>query len=154
MKLYIATITTLLFIVALFYSVDKQIFFPAPTDVIIANQEEGEQQQKREDWFRQMHQTADGVDWKAIEYQNAIQRYERRLSAAVSRSDCGLETIVPGQFRGSWNERGAINQTGSVYEVDYDAEKDEIWLLSAGGSIWKSRSTWHRLGGRESGFDF
>jgi hypothetical protein len=110
--------------------------FPAATE--IAGSEDGDNQQKREDWFEMMHAAAPGVDWRKIEYQNQLDVHQEnalRRKTLQNRSD--LVEIADGRITGVWNERGSQNQAGSVFETWYDKRTDEIWLISAGGTLFK-----------------
>lgn len=110
--------------------------FPAATEV--AGEEDGENQQKREAWFELMHAAAPGTDWRAIEYQNQIKVHRTNAinrQSLQNRND--LVEIADGRIIGFWNERGSQNQAGSVFDTWYDKETDEIWLISAGGTLFK-----------------
>ena len=109
---------------------------PVPTE--IAGEEDADNQIKREKWFEMMHKTAPGVNWQALEYATAKRRADQRaaLRNAVS-TRTGSTEIAGGKLVGTWNERGSQNQAGSVFETEFDAEREEIWVLSAGGSIFK-----------------
>lgn len=109
---------------------------PIPT-----SETEGENRYKREAWFERMHRAAEGTDWRKIEYQNAMQRHLERAQMVQTRENCGVETLANGKVMGRWMEQGSVNQAGSVFDTEYDPVRDEIWLVSAGGSIWRgSRS--------------
>ena len=101
--------------------------------------EEGRQSQlKREAWWNLLHQADAGVDWKQIEYENQFAFQEKKLQHISLRNrDCEEFSIAEGAITGTWAERGSRNQAGSVFDTEYDAARDEIWVLSAGGSLWK-----------------
>ena len=138
MKLKVATLAILSSTLFLYTYLKAPISFPKPTTTIVSNEEEGELQDERAAWLEQMHRAAPAVNWRQIEYQNAMERHQERREASLFRSDCSIETIADGALRGNWKERGAVNQAGSVYDLEYDSEADEIWLVSAGGTIWKA----------------
>ncbi|PHN05810.1 T9SS type A sorting domain-containing protein [Flavilitoribacter nigricans] len=97
---------------------------------------------ERKAWIELMHRTAPGTSWKQIEYQNQYDRSLLRQRSGNGRSDCNLLYEVPGtDISGRWVERGSNNQAGSVFETAYDAVNDDIWLISAGGSLWKTART-------------
>ncbi|MCB0588177.1 MAG: hypothetical protein KDD06_22990, partial [Phaeodactylibacter sp.] len=111
---------------------------PPPTDgAIVRTGEEGQERERREAWLELMHQAAPGDDWRQMEYRNRMQRQAERLQQSLFRSGCSQETLADGQLRGSWQERGSTNQAGSILETTYDPETDEIWLISAGGTLWR-----------------
>lgn len=91
----------------------------------------------RQAWWAEMHRTRERTDWRQLEYQTQWERYRRQRDLLTFRGEeCRVD--LPGdRFRGYWEERGSTNQAGSVYQTEYDPERDEIWLLSAGGSLWK-----------------
>ncbi len=115
--------------------------YPAPTNgttEIREGGDDGDSQAKREAWFELMHSAAPGTDWKRIEYQTSMSRHinrNRLRNSANNRGD--EETVANGHLTGQWNERGSINQAGSVFVTEYDPQTDEIYLISAGGSLFK-----------------
>ena len=124
---------------------------PSPTNgaTIIKYGEEETQINLREAWFELLHQAAPGTDWHAIEYQNNLRKYQQKIQLANSRDlTCGEEAefFANDQVQGIWKERGSVNQAGSVFDTEYDAEADDIWLLSAGGTLFRGKrdgSEWH-----------
>ena len=96
--------------------------------------EEGDNQLKREAWLELMHQAAPGTNWKTIEYRNQLARAAKRKGAA---SRGGEEILANGNLIGEWKERGSKNQAGSVIATEYDPETDLIYLISAGGTLWR-----------------
>ncbi len=105
---------------------------PAPT-----HQEEGTERIKRKAWLELMHQSAPGTDWQQVEYQNRYRKHQKRLQSLSPREDCGTISIANGQVQGQWQERGSGNQAGSIFNTFYDAETNQIWLISAGGTLWR-----------------
>lgn len=116
--------------------------FPAPTEgstQIKEGSEDGDNQKKREEWFELMHQAAPGVNWRALEYQTQMQRHlERKESRNNASSRNNEEILANGNLIGEWRERGSRNQAGSVFVTEFDAQTEEIYLISAGGTLWKS----------------
>lgn len=112
---------------------------PPPTDgetQIRWNSEEGENQHLRDTWIAGMHRAAPGTDWKALEAQHrALLQVERQQGAEPDRD--GMESLADGYLNGIWHERGSRNQAGSVVATAFDPESEDIWLISAGGSLWK-----------------
>lgn len=99
--------------------------------------EDGDERIKRQAWFERMHQAAPHDDWLQIEYQTRIERHRKRTTAIGYREACGNMSIGEGLVTGRWRERGSSNQAGSVHDVAYDPIADEIWLISAGGTLWR-----------------
>ncbi len=128
-----------------FYSYQKTTIstpFPIPTNgetVIKINNEEAEGQNKRGEWIEMMHRTAPDVSWKQMEYQTQMERHQTlsaKRRSAQTRDES--ETLANGQIQGEWKERGSLNQAGSVFDTYYDTLTHKIFLISAGGTLWKS----------------
>jgi len=141
LKKNIQFLATVLLISILFFSCQNQGGNrPLPTETIVLNSEEdSEGQSNRAAWIESMHRTAPGVNWRDLEYQNQRVRAEKRLRAGHSfAARTGTpDTIANGAVIGVWQEKGSKNQAGSVFDVEYDVEADKIWLLSAGGTLWR-----------------
>lgn len=112
---------------------------PVPTNGTVVNRDNDEEgnQDKRAEWLELMHQAAPGVDWRAIEYNNSMNKHRQRVIARKTSNRSGDEVIANGQITGEWKERGSRNQAGSVVATYYDKDEDNIYLISAGGSFWK-----------------
>lgn len=108
---------------------------PAPTTVV--KEEEGENRDKRDAWLETMHRAAEGVNWRQIEYQTQYKRHLEKAGLVRSREDCGTQVLANGRVMGHWIEQGSINQAGSVFDTEYNPIRDEIWLISAGGTLWR-----------------
>ncbi len=124
-------------------STDKKVSpIPIPTggETIIKDggEEEGNNQTKREAWFGLMHSSAPGTNWENIEYQTNMQRHIMRSEARQNASSRGDEEILAdGNLTGEWFERGSNNQSGSVFVTEYDPSEEMIYLISAGGTLFK-----------------
>ncbi|MCF8236709.1 MAG: T9SS type A sorting domain-containing protein [Saprospiraceae bacterium] len=119
---------------------DASTDLPVPTDGVTRVRHEGEtghEQAKREAWFALMHQTAPGVDWRSLEYQNQQMLAQHRKQARLLRGSGDQEILADGHLIGKWNERGSKNQAGSVQATAFDPETEEIWVISAGGTLFK-----------------
>lgn len=117
-------------------------YLPPPTNgtIILENEEEGENQGRREAWFEVMHRTAPGTDWRAVESETALAKHQEkvRARAATNRSaDCEIQNFANNAFSGQWIERGSVNQAGSVLVTTFEKETETIFLVSAGGTLWK-----------------
>ena len=92
---------------------------------------------KRQEWWDQLHRTPEGVNWRQLEYLTQMKRHEKRRELLSFRSeDCYL-SLPEANLKGNWEERGSTNQAGSIFRTTYEPDLDEIWLISAGGSLWK-----------------
>lgn len=113
-----------------------------PTDGAIVKEgtEEGGKKKEREAFFEMIHKSAAEDNWKAIESQNTKASYQRKQSLRQKSQLRGdEETLIEGHLKGTWIERGSNNQAGSVFRTEYDPETDMIYLVSAGGSIFKGK---------------
>lgn len=111
---------------------------PLPTngETLLHFGEESSKTDARRDWLELMHQAAPGTDWKAIEYQTRIRRHQAKANRGTDlRSGCEGGLFADGLLPGSWRERGSVNQAGSVFDTEYDPAANELWLISAGGSL-------------------
>lgn len=116
---------------------------PAPINTIVnINNEEGEENtMDRELWMERMHRTAPGKNWRNIERKNSASKIQ---NGYASRSS---ETVKLGGdlYSGKWSEKGSNNQAGSVVAINYDKVNDDIYTISAGGTLWKGKrdgSSW------------
>ena len=122
------------------------IDLPRPTDGNPFDEkiDEAGQKNKREAWLQLMHGN-NQTDWRDQLYQQQQQKLVTFQQAIDFRSDCEENLIADGQVRGYWLERGASNQSGSVENITYDPSLDQIFLIAAGGSLWKGNregTTW------------
>lgn len=118
--------------------------FPLPTNgqtTIRLEGETGHEKAKRDAWFDLMHNVAPGTDWRMLEYQNQRNMAAIRQQARLLRGSGDQEILANGQLIGKWNERGSKNQAGSVMATTYDPETDDIWLISAGGTLFRGSLT-------------
>ena len=118
--------------------------FPLPTNgqtTVRLEGETGQEKAKRDAWFDLMHLAAPGTDWRTLEYQNQRNMAAIRQQALLLRGSGDQEILANGQLIGKWNERGSKNQAGSVMATTYDPETDDIWLISAGGTLFKGSLT-------------
>ena len=139
------SLSSLCFCFYISQKVEQANKYPIPTEgktVIRINEEEAEGQNKREAWFEMMHRSAPDVSWKQIEYQTQMERHQalnNQRRNAQTRDDS--EILANGQLTGEWKERGSLNQAGSVFDTYYDTISHKIFLISAGGTLWKSDLT-------------
>ncbi|NET30912.1 MAG: T9SS type A sorting domain-containing protein [Cyanothece sp. SIO1E1] len=112
---------------------------PAPTGgtLVKVGEEEGNID-KRNQWLLDMHRAAPEDNWLQQEYLN---QFEQAQGNDLDwRSGCDVVALAGDKIRGEWRERGSQNQAGSVIDTEYDPITDEIWLISAGGTLWKGKS--------------
>ncbi len=109
---------------------------PAPTQLAPGVEEGADQGNARTAWIERMHRTASDDNWRLIERQNREATAKRfaRQAHALSRS-VSQDSIAPGVW-GTWHERGSTTQAGSVLATAYQAATDQLYAISAGGSMW------------------
>jgi photosystem II stability/assembly factor-like uncharacterized protein len=110
---------------------------PLPTNdtIIKEDMENGNRKGKRDAWLERMHKTADGVNWKKIELENALSR-QTKYSIVPVRDRSGDVEIANGKIAGKWSEKGSDNLAGNVKATIYDHETDRIFVIADGGSIF------------------
>jgi len=120
---------------------------PPPTgDIpIYAEHTEGEGKgDRRRAWLNMIHRTAPGTDWKKMDREFRNENAGKRFTG-LSRTQ---ESFAGGVIEGEWLERGSINQAGNLEAIEYKQSSDEIYAISGGGTLWKSKSdgsTWQSL---------
>ena len=94
----------------------------------------------RENWLNMVHNAAPGTNWRKIEYDNNLHRVTTSTNQIQLREDCGSPVITAGgEIQGVWKERGSSNQAGSAIDTEFDPVKEEVFLIAAGGSLWKGQ---------------
>lgn len=102
--------------------------------------DEDEISKMREQYIALSHTAPPGIDWRKVEAGNvekniALKKSRKLLKRARSAA---AETFANGQLTGTWSERGSDNQAGSIIGCDYDSAANSLYVISAGGSIWKN----------------
>ncbi len=94
----------------------------------------------RRAWIERLHRSAPGTDWRAVEHQTRMERHRANIRQGLgTRSGCEPGLFANGWLAGSWRERGSSNQAGSVFDTEYDPATNDLWLISAGGSLWRGQ---------------
>lgn len=105
-----------------------------------AESEESEENQlARLEWMEEMHTTAPGVDWRAIEEANLLVAKDARENALLS----GAATS------GSWNEVGSTNLAGSTFVTVPSTDGTELYIGTALGGVFRGPadgSDWQAIG--------
>ena len=138
-------ITTLLSLLISCNNGHEEITRPQPTDTIYvkSDMEDGTYRDLKKTWFEDVHSSGDNINWRQIELQNTAARYEENKHR--NRTNSTSTSLANGRINGTWNEKGSINQSGSIIKTAYNASNDKIYAIADGGSIWKgdlSRFTW------------
>ncbi len=92
-----------------------------------------------------IHRAATGVDWRAIEAENAVAADHYRHTVAK-----GASAFAGGLINGSWYERGNNNTAGRMSAFAYDAAANMLYGMSDAGTLWNTTptagtSTWKLL---------
>lgn len=128
------------FLIVVFLSAscsERHVTGPLPTE-IKSNEKEGEHSATRKAWIESMHKAAPGVNWREMEYQNTMERHIKRTHLRGQVRNRGdWEELIEEKYRGKWSERGSKNQAGSVFDTEFDPDTEELWLISAGGTLFK-----------------
>jgi len=101
---------------------------PVPIEHQLRSDSEFSQKARRKAWFRDLHKTPEGVDWKAIERENGLQQIEKRNQLA--------RYPVPPDLDGLWVERGSDNQAGRSHTADRTSD-GMLYVGSALGGVWR-----------------
>jgi hypothetical protein len=106
---------------------------------------EGDQElkQKRQQWYENMHRIEEGMNWKAIDRETRASKYKGKKHEIEylmnkSKNNVILSDTIQNDFtRAVWIEKGSDNLAGRVHTADIDFEKNEIFVASSGGNIWR-----------------
>lgn len=101
----------------------------APVDRF-AEGEEARLREGRGHWIEEMHRTPPGVDWRAVERENALARMEARNARAEGRA--------PRRSVQSWVEIGSRNLAGRMHVAALSAAGDSLYAGSSRGGVWKA----------------
>jgi photosystem II stability/assembly factor-like uncharacterized protein len=101
---------------------------PPPTVHRLDPDAERRNHDARKKWIEQIHRTAPGVDWRAIERQNGLDRMERRKELLAQRT-------LPSP---AWTEVGSRNLAGRMHVAALSADGDSLYAGSSRGGVWKA----------------
>lgn len=114
-----------------------QPLLPQPQTIVVDKALYGEQHELKEQWYEQMHMTAPGVDWRAMD--NESRAVLRASRSALRRTKTEKsESIADGLLTGQWIEKGANNVAGRMHNIDIDFANNVMYGASDGGQIWKA----------------
>ena len=100
---------------------------PAPTEHRLDLDAERRHKDLRRAYHESLHQAGPGVDWRAVESENARRRQEERNAL-----------IAAGARDSRWNEIGSRNLAGRMHVAAFSALSDSLYGGSSRGGIWKS----------------
>ncbi|MBK8700387.1 MAG: hypothetical protein IPN29_13000 [Saprospiraceae bacterium] len=129
-------------LILLIYGCFDRSHNPKPTEVL-ETMEDGNHGEARQKWLTDIHGGPQS-NWQQIEYENNLIRLADPQYANSPKRD-GEEVFANGAVSGKWVERGSNNQAGSVMNVLYHKEADELYAIGAGGPLFKgglSGFTW------------
>lgn len=133
--IHITCFIVLLVVFSLPKTKDRQFGLPPTNTVPLSHEEDEDNQANKADWFEAMHAADPYSDWRRIEYSNQFKSASNHK--VHSRELCSAIPLQQGKLFGHWVERGSQNQAGSVIDTEYHPERDEIWLISDGGTLFK-----------------
>lgn len=118
---------------------EKQHILPQPTETIVKeDMEDFHHKSARSEWFELLHSAAPGTDWKKVEKENMMRTFQQRQEAKLhTQFRNGEVEVADGKITGKWIERGSNNQAGSVLATVFDSTNDNLYCISAGGTLWK-----------------
>ena len=113
---------------------------PLPTEVLLLDYDhKSEKKSRRKAWFKEMHRTAPGTDWKKIERRNG-------LLAQARRNRLGDLRMAP---TGRWTERGSQNQAGRAHVGVFSLDQDVLYAGTSRGGLWRGTvdgTDWEPIG--------
>ena len=118
---------------------NEQTKYPTPTDTIVYQESEENEENalSRELWIEKMHRSAPGKNWREIEYNNS----KNKVQVDINSRQSNQVFLGDSLYQGRWEERGSVNQAGSINAVSYLQDEDMIYCISAGGTLWKGPRT-------------
>ena len=145
MKYFLSLLIIFLSLVVFVKQQNRELVFnshPRPTNgiEIPENMEDGSTKDLKKAWFEAIHSCASETDWRKIENNNTLNKYENYRN---SRSHNSIS--LNGQVQGRWEEKGSKNQAGSIIKTAYNKITDKIVAISDGGSLWTGKingTTW------------
>lgn len=117
------------------YEQAAELLHPAPTDPRADGDEEDdeERREERRRWVEEMHRSAPGDDWRALERANQTAERERRNLVATG----ALRSLSLG---GLWSEVGSSNQAGHTRAAALGPSRGgvrSLYVGSANGGLWR-----------------
>ena len=101
---------------------------------------EGDENQL-EQYLEFIHKADPNTDWHAVERKNAADAFTNRQNLLQLNGQSKTEYLANNQLIGQWNERGSNNLAGNVKAMDYVPSTGALYLVSAGGTLWKGTIT-------------
>jgi hypothetical protein len=95
---------------------------------------EEELEKRREAFMQLSHRAAPGVDWKAIEQENA----RNTILQMKNASRDSRTGFAGGHLYGTWYERGNSNLSGRANNSSYFAGTNTLYMVTDGGCVWRT----------------
>lgn len=84
----------------------------------------------KEEYLNTLYYAKKGTDVDVI-------RKKQRLSNSSRSFEESINEFANGKIQGEWIERGPINESGDIQEVDFDPETNDLYVLSTVGHIFR-----------------
>ncbi len=112
---------------------------PAPTDTTFVklDMEDGSHRDLKKYWFEAIHSCKETTNWRAVENQTQLERYEKYKTLHKSLNSSTSNVVIGNVLRGTWKEKGSVNQAGSILKTAYNKKDGYLYAISDGGSLWK-----------------
>ena len=109
----------------------------SPTDTFVkTDMEDVKHKLDKKAWLDMVHSSSETTNWQVVEAKNRFNKYQRENNSSPYKFN-GNISVAGGKLTGQWLERGSNNQAGSVTHTAYDSYNKKLYVLSAGGSLWK-----------------
>ncbi len=137
MKKILYVLAAAIICILILFKVEIKKIKPLPAETFFLENESDEI--RREQWIEQIHKSAPGTNWRAIDLKTRIKKAEENTMPDYQKSSNII--IAGGDLVGYWRETGSMNLAGRTLCVEYDINEDSIYCASAGGNIWKASKT-------------
>ena len=94
--------------------------------------------QIKKEWFELIHKAEEGVDWRRIEFENAMANAASQKEDNTLR-EMGMVEIAGGKLIGNWQELGPTNLAGDIKRAIYSESQDRVYAISAGKTLWRGK---------------
>jgi len=140
-KLYISLFILIILGTAAFLIYDRDVSsykcgLPPTETFVKTDMEDIKENLDKKSWLEKLHGASVSTNWRVVEAQNTYEKYLQSKGINVQKSN-GIVNVAGGKLIGQWQERGSNNQAGSVTRTAYDTYEKKLYVLSAGGSLWK-----------------
>jgi hypothetical protein len=127
--------------VSVFAMIVHQSYHPVKAQQVMprpGGYSEEELEERREAFFELSHRAAPGVDWRAIERQNASNTAMRMQYFAHQKTSGTTTSFAGGYINGTWYERGNKSLAGRANKSAYFAPTNTLYQTTDGGCIYRT----------------